>query len=125
MVADIEESWTLQKSIFEDSMQEKCVRHKGVKTLCSVVGGTAKLSGRDYKFQVPTLRREQLVRVKMISGEKFKETRRGLNRQKQKMTFEAQADIWSIPGDFIYRHHNELRVQLYAPKEETFLIPLE
>ena len=62
MVADIEESWTLQKSIFEDSMQEKCVRHKGVKTLCSVVGGTAKLSGRDYKFQVPTLRREQLVR---------------------------------------------------------------
>ena len=25
---------------------------------------------------------------------------------------EARADFWSIQGDFIYRHHNEPRVQL-------------
>ena len=31
----------------------------------------------------------------------------------------------SIQGDFIYCHHNELRVQLFAPKEETFPIPLK
>ena len=38
---------------------------------------------------------------------------------------EARADFWSIQSDFIYRHHNEPRVQLYVPKEETFPIPLK
>ena len=38
---------------------------------------------------------------------------------------EARADFWSIQGDFIYRHHNEFRVQLNVPKEEIFLIPLK
>ena len=33
--------------------------------------------------------------------------------------------FWSIQGDFIYRHHNELQVQLYLPKEETFPVPLK
>ena len=32
--------------------------------------------------------------------------------------------FWSIQGDFICRHHNEPRVQLHAPKGETFPIPL-
>ena len=38
---------------------------------------------------------------------------------------EALNDFWSIQGDFIYRHHNEPRVQLYVPKEKTFPIPLK
>ena len=38
---------------------------------------------------------------------------------------EARADSWSIPGDVIYRLHNEPRVQLYVPKEDTFPIPLK
>ena len=38
---------------------------------------------------------------------------------------EARADFWSVQGDFICRHHNEPRVQLHVPKEETFLIPLK
>ena len=38
---------------------------------------------------------------------------------------EARADSWSIQGDFICRHHNEPRVQLYVPQEETFPIPLK
>ena len=38
---------------------------------------------------------------------------------------EARADFWSIQGDFMYRHLNEPRLQLYVPKEETFPIPLE
>ena len=37
---------------------------------------------------------------------------------------EARADFWSVQGDFIHRHHNEPRVQLYVPKEETLPIPL-
>ena len=56
-----------------------------------------------------------------ISVETFKAKRESLNRQNQKMTLKA------VPtqGDFIYRHHNEPRVQLYVPKEETFPIPLK
>ena len=38
---------------------------------------------------------------------------------------EALADFWSIQGDFICRHHNEPRVHLCVPKEETFSIPLK
>ena len=38
---------------------------------------------------------------------------------------QARGDFWSIEGDFIYRHHTKPRVQLYVPKEETFLILLK
>ena len=38
---------------------------------------------------------------------------------------EARADFWSIQGDFICRHHNEPRVQLHVPKDETFPVPLK
>ena len=51
--------------------------------------------------------------------------RESLNRQITPDDTEARADFWSIQGDLIYRHHNEPRVQLYVPKEETFPIPLE
>ena len=37
---------------------------------------------------------------------------------------EKPVQFWSIQGDFIYRHHNEPRGQLYVPKE-TFTIPLK
>ena len=36
---------------------------------------------------------------------------------------EARADFWSIQGD--HRLHNEPRVQLFVPKEETFPVPLK
>ena len=48
--------------------------------------GTAKLFGRDHGAREPTLRREQLVRSKDLKEENFKASRKGLNRQKQKMT---------------------------------------
>ena len=32
----------------------------------------------------------------------------------------ARNYFWSIEGDFIYRHHTELRVHLHALKEESF-----
>ena len=38
---------------------------------------------------------------------------------------EARADFWSILSDFIHRHHNEIRVQLCVPKEDSFPIPLK
>ena len=38
---------------------------------------------------------------------------------------EAINDFWSIPGNFIHRHHVEPRVKLYSPREESFPIPLK
>ena len=38
---------------------------------------------------------------------------------------EAMHDFWSMSGSFIYRHHVEPRVELYSPREESFLIPLK
>ena len=38
---------------------------------------------------------------------------------------EAMNDFWSMSGNFIYRHHVELRVALYSPREESFPIPLK
>ena len=80
--------------------------------------GTAKLSGRDYEFQEPTVRSEDL------SGELLGEP--GVSQPTETTDdANAHADFWSIQGDFIYRHHNEPRVQLYVPKEETFTTPLK
>ena len=33
--------------------------------------------------------------------------------------------LWSMSGNFIYRHHVEPRVKLYSPGEESFTIPLK
>ena len=38
---------------------------------------------------------------------------------------EAINDFWSMSGNFIYRHHVELRVKLYSPREESLPIPLK
>ena len=38
---------------------------------------------------------------------------------------EAINDFWSMLGSFICRHHDEPRVKLYSPTEESFPIPLE
>ena len=38
---------------------------------------------------------------------------------------EATNDFWSMSGSFIYRHHVELGVKLYSPREESFPIPLK
>ena len=34
-------------------------------------------------------------------------------------------DFWSMPRNFIFRHHVEPRVKLYSPREESFLTPLK
>ena len=38
---------------------------------------------------------------------------------------EAINDFWSMPGNFIYRHHVEPRVKLKSTIEETFPVPLK
>ena len=73
---------------------------------------------------MPTLKREQPVRSEDLSGELQRESE-GLQPTESKNDVEARADFWSIQGDFVHRHHNEPRVQLYVPMEETLPIPLK
>ena len=85
-----------------------------------VADGSPKLSGRDYEFQEPTLRRESTVRRENFSreshgvGEEFPP-------EETKDDAETRKDFSSIQGDFIYIHLIEPRVQL---EEESFLVPL-
>ena len=78
----------------------------------------------DYEFREPILIWEPTVR-----SEVFGENLQGESGESQHAEStddaEVRADFWSIQGDFIYRHHNEFRVQLYVLKEETFPIPLK
>ena len=80
--------------------------------------------GEDYEFREPTLRQEPTVRSEDFSREIQGEPGES---QPTESTDDAEtrADFSSIQGDFRCRHHNELRVQLYVPKEETFSIPLK
>ena len=104
--------------------KEVLIRQKDDEFIFPFADGTAKFSGRDYDFREPTPRREPTVR-----GGDFSEELQGEPGESQPIEStddaEARADFWSIQGDFIYRHHNEPRIQLYAPKEETFPIPLK
>ena len=80
--------------------------------------GTPKLSGRDYKFRVPTLRREQLVRSEDLSGDIQGESGESQPTQSTDDA-EARGDFWSIQDDNIYRHHTEPRVQLCAERRNV------
>ena len=83
-----------------------------------VADGTAKLSGRDFEFREPTLRRRKFQqRTSWWTGR--------VSTDRIYRWRWSRADLWSIQGDFICRHHNETRVQLNVPKEETFPIPLK
>ena len=81
------------------------------------------MSRRDYELREPTLRREQTAGSEELSGEL-----RGESEEPQptesKDDADARRDFWSTQSDFTYRHHNEPRVQLHVPKEETFPVPL-
>ena len=93
-------------------MKEVLISQNGDEFIFRAADGTAKLSGKDYESREPT--------------ENFKVNWESLNRQNQQMTLKPVPTLGrSIQGDFIYRHHNEPRVQLYVPKELTFPIPLK
>ena len=69
--------------------------------------------------EYPTLMRKPTVRSEVLS-EKLQGESGEPQPTESKEDVEARADFWSIQGDFTCCHHNEPRVQLYGPKEETF-----
>ena len=113
-----------QKYLRRLNAKEVLITHKDGEFVFPVADGSATLSGRDYEFQDPTLRREATVRRENVSGESQGDGVE-FRPQETKDDAEIQEDFWSFQGDFIYRHHIEPRVQLYVPKEESFPIPLK
>ena len=89
-----------------------------------VADGAPKLQGRAYDFREPTLAREPTVRSEVFCGKLQGESEESQPTETADDA-EVRADLWSIQGDFIYRHHNEPRVKLYSPREESFPIPLK
>ena len=102
---------------------------KGDNFMFPVADGTVEVSGGDQRLRPSTLiqdRREPGVEQGVLRGESD-----GLSSPiplqdvSTRDDAEAKYDFWSITGDFIYRHHVELRVKLYVPRKESFLIPLQ
>ena len=84
-----------------------------------VADGTVTIFGREQRLRASTLtwdRPEQGEEQEIVRGE----TDGSSSTPRQDSTWydgEVKSDFWSISGDFIYRHHVELRVQLYMPKD--------
>ena len=86
-VADSEELGNLDTSESRAprlKAKEVLTSKKGEIFILPIADGTAKLFGRDHDIRESTPKRDQLVR------ENFKATRRGLNRQKQKMMLKPE-----------------------------------
>ena len=127
LIADIEELKDLDASEIYPrriNAKELFITQTEVEFIFPVAHGTAKLSGRDYEFREPTLRRTQTVGSEDLSGEIQGESEEPQPTE-PKDDVEVRRDFWSIQGEFNYRHHIEARVQLYVPKEETFPTPLQ
>ena len=104
--------------------KEALMPQRGEYFIFPVADGAAKLSGRDHEFREPTQMREQPVGSEDLSGEVQGEPELPKPTETKDDADDGN-DFWSIQGDFIYRHRNEPRGQLYVPKEETFPIPLK
>ena len=121
LIAEIEELEKLDASEIYPwrlNAKEVLIIQKDGEFVFLVADGSAKLPGRDYEFQEPTLRREFTVRRENLSGESHGD-REEFELEESEDDAEARKNFWSIQEDFIYRHHIEPRVQLYVLKEES------
>ena len=75
------------------------ITHKDGEIVFPVAYGSATLSGRDYEFQEPTLRREHTVRREYLSGESQGD-KEEFQPEETKDDAETREDFWSIRGDF-------------------------
>ena len=129
LVADLEELETLDASeIYSKRLNAKEVifpKDKG-EFIFPIADGRIKTLGGDQDLRTSTL-----VRHRPIQGESnidfLGESEGSLPPPLDSFldAVEAINDFWSMPGNFIYRHHVEPRVKLYSPREESFPIPLK
>ena len=90
-----------------------------------MAAGTEKLLGRDDGVCESTQTRDQLVGSEDLRGDLQGNSEKSQPKDETKDDAEACNELWSIEWDFTCRCHVELRVQLNAPKEETFPRPLK
>ena len=89
-----------------------------------VTDGSAKLSGRDYEVQEPTLTREYTVRRENLSGESHGDGEE-FQPEESKDDEGINKDFWAhaeARKEFIYRHHIEQRSSTNVPREDSFHI---
>ena len=125
LIADLEDLENLDASDFNPwriNANEVLITQED-EFIFPVAEGTANLSGRDDEFREPTLRAGTGRKERSFFSEELQGESGGSQPTEPTDDAEARADFWSIQGDFISRHHNELRVQLFLPKEETFPVP--
>ena len=131
MVADIEELEQMDASeifVNRPNAKEMLTPMKGDNFIFPVANGTVKVFGGDRRLKTSTSIRDRPER-----GEE-QEVSRGESdglysstplRDSSWYDGDARNDFCSMSGNFIYCHHVESRVKLYAPKEESFPIPLK
>ena len=79
--------------------------------------GSEKLSGRDYEFQEPTLRRESTVKRENLSGESHGDWEESRPEESEDDA-EARKEFWAFHGNFINCHHIEPRDQLTCQEKK-------
>ena len=80
--------------------KEVLIAQKDGEFVFPVSDGSATLSGRDYEFQEPTLRREHTVRRENLSGESQGDGEE-FQPGETKDDAETQEDFWSAQGDYL------------------------
>ena len=112
--------------MLEGSMQRKLSRRKKVNILhIPNRSRNRHLLGRDDGVRESTQTRDQLVGSEDLRGDLHGNSEKSQPVDETKDDAEACNELWSVEWDFIYRCHVEPRVQLGAPKEETFPKPLK
>ena len=120
--------WTHRKSTLKGLNAKEVIFHneKG-ESFFPIADGRIKLSGGDQDLRTSTLIRDHPIRGeghRDCLGES-EESPPSPPQDSLSDAGEAMNDFWSMSGNFIYRHHVEIRVKLYSPREESFPIPLK
>ena len=112
MVADIKELEQMDASKIcakRLNAKEVLTPISGEKLICPVADRTVKLSGGDQVLRTSTLIRDRRDRGEEqgnLQGESDRSSSTPL-RDSSWYDGEARNDFWSIPDNFIYRHHVE------------------
>ena len=120
--------WTHRKSTQKKRLVAKEVIFPKEKRefIFPIEDGRVQTSGGDQDLRTSTF-----VRQRPIQGEShldfLGESEGSLPQPRDSFPDAGEAinDFCSMSGNFIYRHHVELRLKLYSPREESFPIPLK
>ena len=110
MVADIEEFEEMDASEFHTKRldaKEVLTPMSGEKFIFPVADGTVKTPGGDRRLKPSTIIRDRPER-----GEEQEVFRGESQDDSTPDDGEARNDIWTVSGNFIYRHHVEHRVKM-------------